>query len=237
MTPIRRAVFDVLNSFRKEGEKWRGSESTKNNAVLQFVNDRFQPILERDLELLLGDGDEGDFNSGKALFLAPSEKEPRSVVVLRCGWKMPNPPKANKKKKAKIKAEEVREVLRMYVGIFRPNADAKADPHFCGLRFETPEGKSAAGRGVHNYYHVQLIEAASFDDCMGSSCTIHVPESYPALPLHVFDLSELAASVYLALHGLDSFLELTTVNPSVNKTIQKMHKRCDAASVTPLTVS
>lgn len=230
MTPNRRAVFDVLNSYRKEGEAWCDMEAQANNPVLQFVLDRFQRVLDHDLEQLNGHEAEGDFGSGKAMFLKPSAKEPKSVVLLKCSWKLPKPAKGKKKNtKVKVNEDSAREILRMYIGIFRPNEDPNGHPHFCGLRFETPEGP-----GKHNYFHVQLIQASSFDDCIGTDCLISVPESYPAMPLHVVDLSELAASVYLALHGLDTFRDLSTPNQSVNKAIKVMRERCDAEIIPQL---
>ena len=72
-----------------------------------------------------------------------------------------------------------------------------------GYRFETPEGQSRDGRGIHHYYHAQIIRSMRGINFPPQACSEWLPESQPAFPLDCQQPIHLLISLLVALYGRD----------------------------------
>ncbi|MBL8207562.1 MAG: hypothetical protein JNM09_25240 [Blastocatellia bacterium] len=102
--------------------------------------------------------------------------------------------------------------IRIRLGLFLKQSNGEQNSF--GLRYESPEGTDAEGKGIHHYYHVQLIRGFKKDkDFTIYQCPTWLPVTQPALPLPANDSVSLLLCFISSLYGMT---ELQRLLQSVN---------------------
>lgn len=112
--------------------------------------------------------------------------------------------------------------IRILLGLFTLDNDVDEEKRFKGLgyRFETPEGQSSNGSGIHNYYHVQIIRSLRGTYFPPQKYSEWLPESQPAFPLDCQSPIQLLLALLVALYGRDAAFEPFLHQRSLMKAIK-----------------
>ncbi len=85
--------------------------------------------------------------------------------------------------------------IRCRLEMFLIDKDDESPLKSLGCRFESPEGQNDQGKGIHHYYHIQIIQPPT-------SNITWLPVNQPAFPLNADNPVKLLLCVLVSLYGL-----------------------------------
>lgn len=169
------------SSWFDQDARWNISDELYN-AYATLAGQNWYPIREEEVGDWFSDLDRVALRPSRkqALYLPPMDEEPEVIPILSlqydCG--------------------ESADVMKLRVMLVRPQGGV-----FFGIGFRMEAGKS-----VHGFYHVQLIDslggAGHIDYGLPIECPEWLPKTQPAIPLRAKDSVTLMLCMLIGLYGI-----------------------------------